>query len=208
VCQPKQFAVSPDGRLFASSGTQSYVAVVDWRGMAAHKEPLRDAVLNELWDKIASTHSPTAFRAVVELSATPAQATKLIGARLKPVPVIRTDEVKAWIAELGSEEFRTREAAERELAKLGLLIEAELQAAAKTDDPERRDRVNRLLKAIEIRSRTERLRALRALEVLEYTDTPAGRDVLKALAGGSPSARLTQEAKAALDRLRAADPKP
>jgi len=49
---------------------------------------------------------------------------------------------------------------------------------------------------------------LRALEVLEQVGTPEARQVLTTLATGAPHARLTREAKAALDRLskRASNP--
>jgi hypothetical protein len=39
------------------------------------------------------------------------------------------------------------------------------------------------------------------LEVLEHIGTPEAREVLKALAKDAPDARLTREAKAALERL-------
>jgi hypothetical protein len=54
----------------------------------------------------------------------------------------------------------------------------------------------------------ERLREMRALEVLEGLGTPEARKLLEALAGGTADAVLTQEAKAALQRLtrRAAAP--
>jgi hypothetical protein len=44
-------------------------------------------------------------------------------------------------------------------------------------------------------------RQSRALEVLEHIGNPESRRVLLALAQGAPHARLTKEAKAALDRL-------
>ena len=46
-----------------------------------------------------------------------------------------------------------------------------------------------------------RLRELRAVEALERMATPEARRVLGGLAAGVTDARLTQEAKAALDRL-------
>ena len=45
-----------------------------------------------------------------------------------------------------------------------------------------------------------RRRGVRGGWVLELAGTPAARGVLAGLAGGDPAARLTREAKAALDR--------
>ena len=47
----------------------------------------------------------------------------------------------------------------------------------------------------------EQLRSLRALESLEYVGTPDAQRVLKRLAEGVPGARLTQDARASLERL-------
>jgi hypothetical protein len=45
------------------------------------------------------------------------------------------------------------------------------------------------------------LRALRGIEALEHLGTAEARQVLRAVADGLPEARLTQEAKASLQRL-------
>jgi hypothetical protein len=50
--------------------------------------------------------------------------------------------------------------------------------------------------------RGELFRAQRALLVLEQVGSPAARACLRRLAGGAPSARLTREARATLDRLQ------
>jgi hypothetical protein len=47
----------------------------------------------------------------------------------------------------------------------------------------------------------QRLRQVRAVELLERIGTPESRKILENLAGGVPAAWLTQEAKAALARL-------
>jgi hypothetical protein len=46
----------------------------------------------------------------------------------------------------------------------------------------------------------ETLRMLRAVAVLEHAASPEAQAALQALAKGTPEARLTQEAKAALAR--------
>ena len=48
----------------------------------------------------------------------------------------------------------------------------------------------------------DRLRQLRAVELLEEIATPAARDVLSELAKGAAEAPLSREAKAVLERLR------
>src|SRR5207237_2340742 len=45
------------------------------------------------------------------------------------------------------------------------------------------------------------IRELRAVEVLEHIGTPEARQVLHVLAQGAAGARLTEEAKASLERL-------
>ncbi len=45
------------------------------------------------------------------------------------------------------------------------------------------------------------MQALRAVEVLERVGTPEARQILEDLARGAPEARLTREAKAALEGL-------
>jgi hypothetical protein len=47
----------------------------------------------------------------------------------------------------------------------------------------------------------EEVRELRGLEALEMIGTPEAREVIEGLAKGEPTARLTREAKAALERL-------
>jgi hypothetical protein len=45
------------------------------------------------------------------------------------------------------------------------------------------------------------LRTIRAIRVLEQIDSARARGILQALAAGAEEARMTQEAKAALERL-------
>jgi WD40 repeat protein len=204
----KCFAVSPDGRLFAVAGSGPNVSIVDWRATKAGNAPLEATALDSLWSDLASPDANKGYRAVVALGASPAQAAKIAWDNLKPVPVPNEASVKSWIADLGSNNFAEREAAEKELAKLGDAIEPELRTAVKSDSNDRRAAADRLLKALARRDGPERLRAWRTVEVLEYIDTPVARDLLKALATGAPSAGLTREAKAALARLDARKSKP
>ena len=205
---PRRFTMSRGGRLFAACDTLKTVAVVDWRGAKPAKNPPDARQLDLLWADLASEDTGKGYRAVVALGAAPTHAARLIGEKLDPVDQPDARRVKGLIAALGSREPDERAAAERDLAKLGDVIVAELREAAKDDNGERQRRAFDLLREAERRGSPDRLRVLRAVEVLEYADTPTGREVLGALAGGAPSALLTRDAKAALARLKALDPKP
>ena len=72
-------------------------------------------------------------------------------------------------------------------------------------DPSReaRKQMEELLDALDRSLAGDRLRMLRAVEVLEMLGSPEARGVLKRLAGGAPEAFLTRQAKAALERFDA-----
>jgi hypothetical protein len=203
-------ALSPDGRLLAirwKDGPRWGLSLLDWRAAGERAAP-DAAALDRLWNDLASVDSQKGFRAVVELGASPTQAARLIAEKLKRVNVPDAKLVTKLIAALGSEKSGERFAAERELARLGDAIVAELREATRDENGERQRRASDLLRAAERRGTPERLRVLRTVEVLEYADTPTGRDVLKALAAGAPTSLLTRDARAALNRLEALDPKP
>jgi hypothetical protein len=103
--------------------------------------------------------------------------------------------VAALIADLESDQFAVRQKAAQELKKLDLSAVPALRAKLK-DKPglEVSKRIDSLLQRAE-------LRIPRAVQVLEIIGDADARKLLQKLAQGSPEARLTQEAKAALERL-------
>jgi hypothetical protein len=107
------------------------------------------------------------------------------------------------MTDLDSDQFAVRAKATTELEQWSELAEAALRKAL-ADQPslEVRRRVQLLLERLDgpITS-PERLRAMRAVEVLEHIDTPEARRLLEQLARGAPAALLTKEAKASLGRL-------
>jgi hypothetical protein len=89
-----------------------------------------------------------------------------------------------------------------QLAALGERARPALRAALKAGGSlERRRRIEQLLGALDAGASGEALRSVRAVEVLEGIGSSEARQVLAALADGLPSARLTREARAALQRL-------
>ena len=60
--------------------------------------------------------------------------------RCAPAPRVVEDPGAAFVQQLGSDDFAEREAAEKELRKLGSKAEPAIKAGLKSDDPEIRTR--------------------------------------------------------------------
>jgi hypothetical protein len=143
-----------------------------------------------------------AHRALWQLAAT-REAERLLGYRLRAVVPISARRLDAFMADLGSTEFIKRQEAEESLYEARESAADKLrEALRKSSDLEVRRRVERLLRQLHPRA-PRRLREVRAVMVLEARGTPPARALLARLAAGIPSARLTQEASAALKRLDA-----
>jgi hypothetical protein len=104
---------------------------------------------------------------------------------------------------LTGDEFRPREKAAEVLAKAGESALPALRAAlSRRPSAEARRHIKDLQEKAENAEPTRSsLGGLRAIEVLEHIAMPDARQLLQKLAAGNPDARLTREAKAALERL-------
>jgi hypothetical protein len=166
--------------------------------------------LERLWADLGTKDPVRADRAMTGLAASPAQAIPFLEKRLRPVPAPDPRRLADWLAGLDSEEFAVRERAARELRRLGEVAEPFLQRALRgATSAEVRHRVRGLLDAVRaerLNPSAERLRAARAIEVLERVGDRSARRALASLAGGAPEAQLTVEAKSALRRLTQSDP--
>jgi WD40 repeat protein len=195
---------SPDGRRLTSGSADTTALVWDvgaiTRGMPAAvpgtgKDPAA------LWERLGDVDAGKAYRALWGLAAAPDQAVPLLRERLRPVPPAGT-QVRHWIADLGSADFAARERATHELQALGELARPAMEELLQgRPAPEVRQRAQRLLEQPAPPPSAEQVRSLRAVEALEYMGTAQARRLLQELAGGARGARLTQEAKASLDRL-------
>ena len=136
------------------------------------------------------------FAALIAAKATPA----FLRARLKPAVRPSDEQVQTWLADLASPVFKKRDAAHKEIARAGESIETELQRALETvSDAEVRRRLTAIMVNIPLlETRPERLRDLRALEVLGHRDDDAARVLLAELAKGAPDALLTRQARASV----------
>src|SRR5262249_30216223 len=107
------------------------------------------------------------------------------------------------IADLDSNQFAVREKAARDLERLGDSATAALREKLKDKPPmQTQQRINALLKNLcGLDPSPGQLRIMRAVQVLEYIGDAEARKLLTKLSEGAPQARLTQEAKASLERL-------
>jgi RNA polymerase sigma factor (sigma-70 family) len=201
----QSLAFSPDGKTLASSSADTTVLLWDVTGRPSTEPagPLTHQQLHELWNDLAGNNAGRAFEAIGLLSASAELAVPMLKAKLKPAAPTDQTRVSRLIAELDSDQFETRWKATEELRRLGEQAGPGLRKAQEGKLPlEARKRVEELLEGLRTAAVVpERLRELRAVEVLEHIDTLEARQVLQTLADGSPEARLTCETRAALDRL-------
>jgi len=192
-------AFSADGRTLVSGGNDTTALVWDVVGRSAAKGDLTTC-----WADLVDADAAKAFRAMRRLLQSPAEAVALLRKHVRPVPVVEAKRLKSLVADLDSDAFATREDATTALEKLGEgAAEACRAALAAGPSPEKRRRLERLLKPIDAEAESpsaERLRLSRSLELLERIPTAQAREVLKSLAGGAPGAWLTREAGEALAR--------
>jgi RNA polymerase sigma factor (sigma-70 family) len=197
---------TPDGKRLVSANMDTTVLLWDLPAPppVEHLSPeLATQELNALWKDLKGDDAPRAYRAVWTLGANPQQAVPFLRQRLRPVPLQDTRRIATLIADLDSATFSEREKATQELEKLGELARSALTQALKNQpSPEARHRMEPLLAKFDGPvTAPEQLQNIRSLEVLEYVNTAEALAVLKGLAEGEPEARLTLDAKAALDRL-------
>jgi hypothetical protein len=123
--------------------------------------------------------------------------------RLKPESVGEA-EILALVRALDSDDYRVREAAFRRGEAMARAAKVQLQQQmALTKSAEVRASLRRILASVEyfcIRD-MNCLRSLRAIECLEVIASRRSRQLLSSLASGSPSSPVTQDARAALDRM-------
>jgi hypothetical protein len=191
------------GRLVSVS-RDGTALVWDTSGVKPEKKAAAGKIEAEAaWEGLSSDSSASAFDTMGRLGEAPDVAVPLLRERLKPAPAADAKRIDALVVQLNDDEFEKREEASKELTKLGPQAEEALRKAAK--DPASAEVARRvaelLTKVKEGAVSGEGLRQARALEVLEGLGTPEARKVLDELAKGAGSASLTQQAKAALERL-------
>jgi RNA polymerase sigma factor (sigma-70 family) len=214
---------SPDGDSFGKVGGRLMVTALALRILEVYYQadlplaarpprPLAADALPRLWDDLAGDDVPRAREAVWALVGAPAEAVPFLKEHVRPAALaVDRRRLEEAARELDDDRFAVRRQAAADLEKAGEAAEPVLRRLLEGQPSvEARRRAEDLLQALDEAAYTADWRRLRqALEVLELTGTPEARQVLEAAARGTPEARLTRAAKAALARLgRQPDGKP
>ncbi|HMC88026.1 MAG TPA: WD40 repeat domain-containing protein, partial [Gemmataceae bacterium] len=202
-------AFAPDGRTLVSGSGDTTALVWDVTGLQNQEGESQGRIVNPSpaqqdgdWRDLAGEDAARAFKAIWALTATPRETLALIQERLRPVSPVDSPRLEALVKSLDSDRYATREKATRELEKLAELAEPVLRSALnRKPSLETRQRLESLLQKLDPSRDPERLRSLRAIEVLEHIGSAEAQTLLQQLARGAPAARLTQEAKASCVRL-------
>jgi hypothetical protein len=178
--------------------------VTDLADKVRIRPELDEERLTALWSELSGDDDRRAHAAMWGLAAAPARSVTFLRTKVRPVPPVEWDgeQVRRWITDLDSDEFQVRDAATRELERLGGLAKPALEKALATKPPlEAARRIERLLERLDQPVPPEELSALRAVDVLEQIGTEEARLLLRSLAEGAEAASLTRAAKQALARL-------
>jgi hypothetical protein len=201
-------AFTPDGKILASAeGPDTVIRLWDLStlmgGKPSRTPRLSNVELQELWADLAAADAARAYRAMATLTAAAPHFVPWLGERLRPVASASPQRVDQLIADLNSDDFAAREAAAQALEDLGESAGPALRRVSiNRPQPETQRRVQRLLDRLrQPACSPERLRVLRAIEVLERTGSTSAQQILQKLAGGLPGARVTEEAQQSLTRL-------
>lgn len=201
-----------DKRLVSGDGAGTAL-VWDVEALVGKRKPvpgnLTEAERNALWADLASADGVRAATAVWRLRGAPEHAVQLLSARLRPA--VSDDEARKrmeqWIKDLDDDTAATRGRATKELLELGReAVPAVRMAAEEGPSTEVRRRAKALV--VELLRKPwaiERVREVRAVEVLEAIGSPGAVDVLRGLARGTRGVPQTEEARAAIERLAARD---
>jgi WD40 repeat protein len=196
-------AFSPDQRYLATSHLDSTILLWDISTATQRRrsaDPATPQQLESWWADLASDDARKAHFAIWSLASVPDQATNFLRGRLVPAQPAPAEKVRQWLINLDADQFQIREMAAKELAALEELSEPALEAALQAKPTlEKRRRIENLLNALRIVRSPEKLRHLRAIEALEHCGA-AAVTVLIPLAGGVAESRVTEAARAALQR--------
>ena len=195
-------AFAPDGRTFATGHDDG--TILQWT-ITRRAEPGRNPDADAAWTALADP-DPAVARPIVErLIGDPDAALALLKVRFRPPPDPEPADVAALVHALEADRFAVREAAMKKLIALGSAAEGALRKAVEgKTSAELAERVRGLLDRLDppdkLPVQADRLRGIRAIEVLERIGTPAARELSSAWQKQVSDARLAAEADRAIKR--------
>jgi dipeptidyl aminopeptidase/acylaminoacyl peptidase len=201
-------ALSPDGKKLAAGVAAGRVVFYDllpeeWPYKAKGPQ-LRDKDMVRLWIALSEEPAEPAYVAICMLSAAAQPTIEFLQQKLQPEKAAAV-QVGDLLNKLDSEKYAEREAAFRDLKKLGASAEAELRKALADEksSAEVRKRLQKLLDGWEKRPASPaELQFARAVQVLERIGDSQARALLARLADGTPGSWQTEQARLALKRLQ------
>jgi WD40 repeat protein len=203
--QAQALAFTPDGKRLASGHLDGTILIWDLSPEIDHRPSPTKADAKQVeqwWTALAGDDAKQAHAAIWGLVGAPERTLPLLRDHLHPAEAPPGEKLKQLLGDLDSDEFAKRNTANKELAEFEELAEPAMRDALREDiSEEKRRRLEKLLDITLIVRTPEKLRQLRALEVLEQIGTPEARQLLVKLSKGVAEARLTRDAKAALQRL-------
>jgi hypothetical protein len=200
-------AFSPDGKTLISASADSTVLIWDMGSLPARQpagtRELSPGQLDSAWADLTGGDAAPAYQALWRLAGSPGQALPLLKTNLQASPPPDAKRVARLLGELDDDDFAVRQKATVELARLGAAAEPALRGALeKSASAEVRRRAELLLGKLQGGlPPADRVRELRAVELLEQIGTPEARRVLEGLARPGSDGWLAQEARLALGRL-------
>jgi WD40 repeat protein len=193
-------AFSRDGRKLATGGANTTIMVWSLPMLETPRPALDETTA---WRDLEDNDSGRAFRAIAHLCSHPSEAIRLFKVRLKPRPPVDAKRIDSLIRDLDDDAYAVREKASEELAEIGHLAEEALKKATKSSSLEVRRRADHLLRKIKGAANIapDRLRARRAVEVLERIGSPAAALVLRNMLKMKLDANLEASIRDSLGRL-------
>jgi WD40 repeat protein len=200
-----RLCVFPDGRRLASAGAEEAVTVWD-ATFRAGKPAATPSELRKAVADLSDLRAAVGLPAVRLLSSAGEVGVAQLAMAVKDT-FANDKKLKELVADLGSDTYSIREAAERQLVAQGARALVAVRAACESNDPEVRSRARDVMGRLNAKGIyppdsgliADRMRLFRAVQALEEVGTASAKAVLAeiATAGGRPA----EEAKTALARL-------
>jgi WD40 repeat protein len=201
-------AFSHNGRRLASGGSDSTVLVWDVAALTSRpKKPsvlLAPEVTRRLWNQLLAHDAAVAYPALKKLLAAGDQTVLFLKAEL-PWENSTRKRVKELLSLLNNDTFAVRQKALRELEDILPVVQPILKREMAGPLPlETRQRLQKALAKPGLKGEAPEpgLRALRALQILEYLNTDQALRLIETLAQSDFQLTLRTEATASLERLK------